>query len=546
MLAPMLIYVGGLLSLACPGLWLLLPFFGLAGTQTTFPRRGMPMLAGMTITATAMLYAGSRDGAWLPRIGLPLRAFALIALAGTALRRLAARETSPLAAHRTGGPGRRALALGAAMGLAWLPDASPMADLIRTSAAHEESAPVAIMILLTYVLGAASVLVLAGELLVGIATAIRPSARLRRLGGALALAAAMLLVLRPAQGTASGESALERRLVDVLQAQSAQAAELPSRAAMPSLDGATAWLNSPPLDRAMLRGKVVLVDFWTYSCINCLRALPYVRAWYDKYKDHGLVVIGVHAPEFDFEKDPAHVRRTVRELGITYPVAIDDDYAIWNGFGNQYWPAHYFIDAQGIVRGRHHGEGDYARSEDTLRALLTEAGRRDLPAGYVQPRAQGAQAPDSQTPARSPETYLGHARAERFAGGRLLRDEAGDYHPPARLAVDEWALAGRWRVGAQSVTALAANDRILYRFRGRDLHLVLAPMADGRAVRFRITLDGKPPGADHGVDVDADGNGTVTTQRLYQLVRQHEGNGEREFAIEFLDPGVRAYAFTFG
>ncbi|MHC1479080.1 thioredoxin family protein [Frateuria aurantia] len=329
------------------------------------------------------------------------------------------------------------------------------------------------------------------------------------------------------------------------QAYAADLLSLPG-SGLSSLSGATGWINSPPLTAQSLRGKVVLVDFWTYSCINCLRSLPYVRAWYDKYKDHGLVVIGVHAPEFDFEKNPANVAKAVHDLGVDYPVAIDDQYAIWNGFSNQYWPAHYFIDGKGHIRDHHYGEGDYAHSEDLLRGLLSEAGYQNLPGGYVQPAAKGAQAADSRSPDRSPETYVGYARAEGFAGGRLVHDGVHDYRAPDALPADSWALAGRWQVGAQQATLESAPGHLVYRFRGRDLHLVLGPGDNGRPVRFRIRLDGKPPGPDHGMDTDAEGNGVITSQRLYQLVRQAHGPAERLFEIEWLDPGAHVYAFTFG
>jgi thiol-disulfide isomerase/thioredoxin len=321
---------------------------------------------------------------------------------------------------------------------------------------------------------------------------------------------------------------------------------LPVEGDFPSLAGATGWLNSTPLTPAALRGKVVLVDFWTYSCINCLRSLPYVQAWYDKYKDHGLVVIGVHAPEFAFEKDPANVAAAVKRLGVTYPVALDDDYAIWKGFANEYWPADYFIDARGRIRHHYFGEGGYAEGEDVIRRLLTDAGYTNLPSGYVTPGAKGAQAASSGDAMRSPETYVGYARADNFASGQVAHDDAFDYHAPATLATNQWALDGRWTVHPQDAVLERAGGSISYRFRGRDLHLVLGPGKDGKPVRFRVTLDGKAPGADHGMDTDADGNGTITSQRLYQLVRQHHGTGARVFTITFQDAGAHAYAFTFG
>ena len=249
---------------------------------------------------------------------------------------------------------------------------------------------------------------------------------------------------------------------------------------------------------------MVLVDFWTYSCINCIRALPYVRAWADKYKDHGLVILGVHAPEFAFEKDLGNVRRAVQDLGVNYPVALDNDYAIWQGFNNRYWPAHYFIDTQGRIRHHHFGEGGYAQSEDVIRQLLTEAGQKDLPGGYVQPDAKGAEAADSQAADRSPETYVGYARAQNFVGGPLIRNDRETYHVPATLRANQWSFDGAWTVGSEDARLDAAGGRIVYRFRGRDLHLVLGPGADGKPVRFRVRIDGKAPGADHGMDTDAD------------------------------------------
>jgi thiol-disulfide isomerase/thioredoxin len=315
---------------------------------------------------------------------------------------------------------------------------------------------------------------------------------------------------------------------------------------LPSLAGATRWLNSPRLTAQSLRGKVVLVDFWTYSCINCIRALPYVRGWAGKYKDHGLLVIGVHAPEFAFEKDPQNVTQAVKDLGVDYPVALDNDYAIWKAFGNEYWPAHYFIDPQGHIRHHHFGEGGYKESEDVIRQMLADAGQKDLPGGYVQPDTQGALAAASGDAVRSPETYVGYARAENFVGGDLAHDEPRTYRAPGTLMANQWALDGRWSVGDENARLDSPDGRIVYRFRGRDLHLVLAPGRDGKPVRFRVLIDGKAPGADRGMDIDAGGNGTVTEQRLYQLVRLVNGSGERTFEITFLDPGVQAYAFTFG
>jgi len=323
--------------------------------------------------------------------------------------------------------------------------------------------------------------------------------------------------------------------------------ELPVEGELPSLGGAVAWLNSPALTPQALRGKVVLIDFWTYSCINCLRALPYVKSWYDRYRGQGLVVIGVHAPEFAFEKDPDNVKRAVRELGINYPVALDSNYAIWQAFHNQYWPAHYFIDAQGQIRGHHFGEGDYAGSEELLRQLLTEAGAGQLAAAGAPVQGVGVEKAADEAAVESPETYIGYERAANFASpGGQLPDAPGSYSAPATLQLNQWALSGPWRVEGERAVATAAHGGIVFRFRARDLHLVLGTADGAHPVRFRVTLDGAAPDADHGVDVQPDGSGTVRGQRLYQLLRLSHPDAEHTFAIEFLDPGVQAYSFTFG
>ena len=336
----------------------------------------------------------------------------------------------------------------------------------------------------------------------------------------------------------------------VVQAVVSPAAEkpkpLPVEGTMPALAGATTWLNSPPLTTEQLKGKVVLVDFWTYSCINCLRALPYVRAWADKYKDQGLVVIGVHAPEFAFEKQLGNVRQAVADLKVGYPVAVDNDYAIWRAFKNQYWPAHYFIDAQGRIRHHHFGEGQYTESEKVIQQLLAEAGRAAVNSGTVTVEAAGAQAASNGKDVRSPETYIGTERAEHFVSpGGLVADARHGYRP-GMPKLNEWGLSGEWTVGGENAVLNKPGGGIVYRFQARDLHLVLGPGTGNKPVRFRLTLDGVAPGADHGVDIDETGAGTVTGQRLYQLVRQKGDIGEHTLEITFEDPGVRAYAFTFG
>ena len=324
-------------------------------------------------------------------------------------------------------------------------------------------------------------------------------------------------------------------------------AQLPDRGRVPSLGGATAWLNSEPLSADSLRGKVVLVQFCTYTCINWLRTLPYVRAWAERYAGQGLAVVGVHTPEFEFEKDLGNVRRALKEMRVVYPVALDNDYAIWRAFENRYWPALYVVDARGRVRHQHFGEGEYEQSERVIQQLLAEAGVGGVGRGLVSVEARGIEVAADWDSLKSPESYLGHERAENFASpGGAMPDERRVYSAPAPLRLNQWALAGDWTVGKVAAVLNTAGGRLAYRFHARDLHLVMGPSSRGTSVRFRVSLDGQPAGAAHGTDVDERGHGTATEQRLYQLIRQPKPIAERRFEIEFLDPGAEALAFTFG
>jgi thiol-disulfide isomerase/thioredoxin len=316
---------------------------------------------------------------------------------------------------------------------------------------------------------------------------------------------------------------------------------------MPSFSGATGWINSGPLTPAGLRGKVVLVNFWTYTCINWLRTLPYVRAWTEKYGEHGVVVVGVHTPEFGFEHDIDNVRRAVKAMRIDYPVPTDNDYEVWNAFANHYWPALYFVDAEGKIRHHQFGEGMYEQSEMVIQQLLAEAGIEGIAPGLVSVDPQGIEVAADWANLRSPENYLGYDRTENFASpGSEVLGESHAYSEPARFSLNHWALSGDWTVGDHAVALNEANGRIAYRFHARDLHLVMGPAARGTSVRFRLFLDGEPAAPAHGADVDDQGNGTVSEQRTYQLIRQPNPIEDRTFEIEFLDPGVEAFAFTFG
>jgi thiol-disulfide isomerase/thioredoxin len=321
---------------------------------------------------------------------------------------------------------------------------------------------------------------------------------------------------------------------------------LPIEGDLPAAN-ATEWLNSRPLTAADLRGKVILIDFWNYSCVNWRRTLPYVRAWADKYKDHGLVVIGVHTPEFEFEKNVDNVRRAAKDMKIDYPIAIDSDRSIWRAFNNDFWPALYFVDSEGRIRHHYWGEGRYEQSERVIQQLLAEAGYGGIDHRPVSVHPLGAEVAADLGNMKSPETYVGAERTQNFASsaGAVL-DKPATYALPARLMLNHWALSGVWTVQKNAISLNEANGRIVYRFHARDLNLVMGPASRGTSARFRVRINGKPPGAAHGSDVNADGSGTASEQRLYELIRQPKPIVDREFEIEFLDPKVQVFSFTFG
>ncbi len=323
--------------------------------------------------------------------------------------------------------------------------------------------------------------------------------------------------------------------------------DLPVEAEVPSLDGATGWLNSPPLTATDLRGKVVLFDFWTYTCINWLRTLSYIRAWAETYEQHGLVVIGVHTPEFPFEQDADNVREAAKEMAVEYPVALDSDYAIWGAFDNRYWPAAYVADAQGQIRHHRFGEGGYDELERVIQRLLGEAGRGGIGDELVSVAADGFEAQADWANLGTPETYLGYEQAQNFASpGGVSPAEARSYVAPDQLMLNHWSLEGDWTVERRASVLSQGEGRISFRFHARDVHLVIGPPERGTSVPFRVLLDGEAPGAAHGLDVDEHGHGAVAQQRLYQLIRQQGPISDRTFEITFLAPGVEAYAFTFG
>jgi len=594
-------YLGGVLTIISPCILPILPFV-FARADQPFVKSGLPMLFGMAMTFTAVATLAAVGGGWAVHANEFGRyaAILLLALFGVTLLfpELADRLTRPLVALGSrlsqkaddealaGSSIAPSFLLGVATGLLWAPCAGPILGLLLTGAALQGANTQTSLLLLAYAAGAATSLTLAllvgGRVFSAMKRSLGAGEWIRRglgvavLCGVAAIAFGLdtgLLTRISLASTAGVEQGLVERIKpppktsaltggatiamagsDAMAGGPAMTAKpadagsaLPVEGQLPSLAGAVEWLNSLPLTAEGLRGKVVLVDFWTYSCINCLRSIPYVRAWAQKYKDQGLVVIGVHAPEFAFEKSVANVKKAIDELGVDYPVAVDNEYAIWRAFNNEYWPAHYFIDAQGRIRHHHFGEGEYDESEKVIQQLLAEAGKTGAAPMLVSVDAKGAQAAADIENVKSPETYVGYERAENFASpGGLVQDKSRAYAGVPSLKLNQWALSGEWTVSAENATLNKADGSIAYRFHARDLHLVLGPAAGGKPVRFRVSIDGKSPGANHGVDVDADGNGTVTEERLYQLVRQGKADDDRQFEIRFLDPGVRAFAFTFG
>jgi cytochrome c biogenesis protein CcdA/thiol-disulfide isomerase/thioredoxin len=576
MLISLLAFLGGVLTILSPCILPVLPFV-FARADQPFRRSGLPLLVGMALTFSLVATAAAFGGHWVVRLnegGRYVAMFIFLVLGITLLfPSLAEALTRPLVragSRLQGGPSGetsvgKSFLLGISTGLLWAPCAGPILGLILTGAAIQGPGVRSSVLLMFYALGAATSLGIAlfagNKVFATMKRSLAFDVWIRRgLGvavifGVIAIGFGWdtnLLTRFSFVNTAKAETHLINAIGPAKPAiVSASAAEpqpdLADEGPMPDLSGAVAWLNSPPLSTKSLRGKVVLVDFWTYSCINCLRALPYIEGWAAKYKDAGLVVIGVHTPEFAFEKERKNVEKAVRDLGITYPVAIDSDYQIWQAFNNEYWPAHYFIDGKGRIRHHHFGEGEYDESERVIQQLLKENGAQSLSAGMISVSGSGAEAAPDKKNAASTETYIGYKRAENFASaGPVAKDSRKLYTARPRLSLNQWALDGTWNVGEQSAVLQAAPGKIVFRFHARDLHLVLGPSKNGKPIRFRVKIDGTAPGEDHGVDTDASGAGTVQEHRLYQLIRQKGAVEDRTFEIEFLDPGVQAFAFTFG
>lgn len=571
MLIFVLAYLGGVLTIFSPCVLPVLPFI-FARSEQSFKRSGLPILIGMAVTFTALASLAAVGGAWLVGLNQYGRyaAMLLFLLLGLALVFPAFSERIMRPFVSVGGKLQQradqqvsikgSLLLGVAVGFLWAPCAGPILGLVLAGAALNGANLYSATLLLAFAAGAATSLALAlfagGKVFAMMKRGLGAEEYVRKGLGVAVLAGVVAISLGwdtrfLSQFTFLNTAGAEQKLIEKLAAKpegmKPVAMKVPDEKLAPPLAGATRWFNSPPLTQEGLRGKVVLIDFWTYSCINCLRTLPYIKAWDAKYRDQGLVIIGVHAPEFAFEKDAGNVEKAIHDLGITYPVAMDNNYEIWNAYKNEYWPAHYLIDAQGRIRDEHFGEGKYRETEEMIQTLLKEAhlGNTAMENGVVQVASSGAMAAPSDYH-RSPETYLGYARQRNLASPEVLKQDAvARYSTPKTLGLNHWSLQGKWLVSDESSTLQAPGGKISYQFRGRDLHLVLGSNS-GKPIRYKVTLDGAEPGADHGMDTDAHGNGVIHDQRLYQLVRQDGKAGERTFRIEFLDAGAQAFAFTFG
>lgn len=571
MLIFLLTYLGGVLTIFSPCVLPVLPFI-FARSDQSFRRTGLPVLLGMAATFTLLASLAAVGGAWLVEVNHYGRyaAMLLLLLLGVALifPSLAERLMRPfvtlggrLQQHADQqGNLKGSLLLGVAVGFLWAPCAGPILGLVLAGAALNGANLYSALLLLVFAAGAATslgVALLAGGRVFSLMKRGLGAEEWVRRGLGVAVVAGVVVIMLGWDtrflsqfayiNTANAEQKLIAQLTQQPVARQPGATLVAETSAMPPLTGVTQWLNSPPLSNEMLRGKVVLVDFWTYSCINCLRTLPYLKAWNEKYRAQGLVIIGVHSPEFAFEKDQHNVEQAIHDLGITYAVAMDNQYVIWNAFHNKYWPAHYLFDAHGKIRHQHFGEGAYQETEEMIQALLKEShqGVVALDDELVHMAGTGATAPAADIE-RSPETYLGYARQQNLVSHVAIRqDVTAQYSAPRALEPNQWALSGTWLVSAEAVVLQAPGGAISYRFQGRDLHLVLGSRND-KPVRFKVTLDGAAPGADHATDVDAQGNGVIREQRLYQLIRQSGSIAVRTFRIEFLDADAEAFAFTFG
>lgn len=554
-------YLGGVLTILSPCVLPVVPFVFL-GSDRSFKHSGFPMLIGMGLSfsvLSALSVAGGRLFVQANQIGRGL-ALTLFALLGLSLvfPSLAEKLSRPFVrfggwlqqvADRNRQSVFSSVLLGASIGLLWAPCAGPILGLVLTGAALGKSIHTTFFLLFSFAMGAATslaFLLFAGnKVLSKLKRGLGAEEWIRKAAGVVVISVVIMITFGLDTSLLARLSYVNtNRFEQVLVDRWSPVGVASIEGAKPSVDGAVEWINSPSLGAEELRGKVVLVDFWTYSCINCLRSLPYIKDWYKKYKSQGLVVIGVHSPEFAFEHDLVGVRRAVEDLKIEYPVAVDNSKTIWTAFKNQYWPAHFLIDRDGRIRYHHFGEGNYGETEHRIQMLLNKESVSNLKLEV----ASSSKVSPSIHPV-SPETYLGYLRqrgllTKESETGFSLLNQAHVYNSSDFLDLNQWSLSGKWLISSEMALLESQNGGVNYKFQARDLHLVMGA-GQGNAKRFRVTLDGQPPGPDHGEDTDAQGNGQVQFHRLYRLIRQRTSQN-RMFHIEFLDSGVEVYAFTFG
>ncbi len=565
MLLILVSYLAGALTIFSPCILPVLPLI-FTKAQSSFWKNRLPLLLGMALTFSFFSSFAIVGGEWIGRANEIGRWLALMLMTVFGLSFIFPKITEILMSpfSRLGAKiGQNALdnspqsslLIGISTGLLWAPCAGPILGLILTGAASQEDAGSSTVLLIAYSLGAAtslSVALVAGNrLLTKLKIVLGMEKVIKRVIGVAVLCGVTMIYFRLDQKLLTQLSkfstdTIENRLLSFAgyKPKSDHPIELPE------FPPDTIWMNSAALDTSALRGKVVLIDFWTYSCINCLRTLPYVKAWYERYKGAGFVVIGVHTPEFAFEKKIENVQIAVSDLGITYPVVIDNSYHIWRDFKNRYWPAHYFVDRQGKIRHHHFGEGKYAESEAVLRQLLKEDGT-NVPLVYSgfdsKIEATGVQQKSFYANVKSPETYIGYARIKNFTNiSSPQKDKTFNYSEPSNLLLNQWSLAGAWQIEKERSVTTQPNAKILYRFQARDLHLVLG--TPGSPIPFKVKIDGAPPGKNHGLDTNQNGEGQIKSQRLYQLLRlqDKEIKTPHTFEIEFQQKGAEAYSFTFG
>ena len=570
MLIYILSYIGGILTIMSPCVLPVIPFI-FSRSDQSFRKKGIPMLVGMGISFSIFAALSVTGGHWIIEANRYGRIIALaiffvfgLMLLWPKLSDLLSRPFVRLGNHLQQKAGTKesigsSLLLGGAIGLLWTPCAGPILGLVFAGSAVGGSHVKTVGLLFVFAMGAATslgvVIFASGKVLQSLKKSLGIEEWIRKGLGVVILIAVMTIGLGIDTRILSNISyfntnPIEQKLVNQIAPSKVMLANQTTsdEGAIPPIAGAVAWINSDPLTTESLRGKVVLIDFWTYSCINCLRTLPYVKTWAEKYKDQGLVVIGIHTPEFAFEKDLTNVKKAVTDLDIHYPVAVDSKQIIWNSFQNQYWPAHYFVDAKGRIRGHHFGEGSYDDSEKLIQELLAELhqGKKTTASNDITNiDSRGVQKAPSINDILSHETYLGYGRQSGFSSTPgIKKDSVRLYNDQASLSLNQWNIQGSWKVNSELIELKSKTGKISYRFHARDVHLVLGSI--DHPIRFQVTIDGKSPGEDHGEDTDANGNGVVNDHRLYQLVRQRQTNEDRTFTIQFLDRDVQAYAFTFG